>query len=143
MRTGGDMVLTRTRLRRRPTIPVLGVLVAVLAATMTLALSTAPRAHDVQTADSVRDTAVGTEVVAFRAKANNRYVTAENTGKSSLIANRTAIGSWETFDLIHVNSTDVYLRAHANGKLVAPKPPALLLLSATAMFLDVGRRSNS
>jgi hypothetical protein len=28
-------------------------------------------------------------------------VTAENAGASSLIANRTAIGPWEEFDLIH------------------------------------------
>jgi hypothetical protein len=31
---------------------------------------------------------------------NNRYVTAENAGASSLIANRTAIGTWEQFDLV-------------------------------------------
>jgi hypothetical protein len=32
---------------------------------------------------------------------NNDYVTAENAGASALIANRTAIGPWEEFDLIH------------------------------------------
>ena len=115
---GEASTTTKTRVRRRPITPVLGVLVAVLAVTLALALSTAAQAHDVQMADSVSDAAAATEVVAFRAKANNQYVAAENAGNSSLIANRTAIRSWETFDLIHVNSTDVYLRAHANGKFV-------------------------
>jgi len=115
---GEASTTTKTRVRRRSITPVHGVLVAVLAVTLALALSTAAKAHDVQMADSVSDAAAATEVVAFRAKANNQYVAAENAGNSSLIANRTAIRSWETFDLIHVNSTDVYLRAHANGKFV-------------------------
>jgi hypothetical protein len=34
--------------------------------------------------------------------ANNRYVTAENAGAQPLIANRTAIGGWEQFDLITI-----------------------------------------
>ena len=112
------MIVTKTPLRRGSTTPVLGVLVAVLAAALALAPSTAPQAHDARMADSVRDAAATTEVVALRAKANNQYVAAENAGKSSLIANRTAVRSWETFDLVHVNSTDVYLRAHANRKFV-------------------------
>jgi len=47
---GGDLIGTKTRLRRRSTAPVLGVLVAVLAATLALALSTAPQARDAQMA---------------------------------------------------------------------------------------------
>jgi hypothetical protein len=39
--------------------------------------------------------------ISLRAAANNDYVTAENAGASSLIANRTAIGPWEEFDLIN------------------------------------------
>jgi len=35
--------------------------------------------------------------------ANNMIVTAENAGASSLIANRTAIGTWEQFTLIADN----------------------------------------
>jgi hypothetical protein len=38
--------------------------------------------------------------VSLRANANNNYVTAENAGAAPLIANRTAIGPWEEFDLI-------------------------------------------
>ena len=38
--------------------------------------------------------------VSLFALADNLYVTAENAGASPLIANRTAIGTWEQFDLI-------------------------------------------
>jgi beta-glucosidase len=39
--------------------------------------------------------------VSLRAHANNDYVTAENAGAAALVANRTAIGPWEEFDLIN------------------------------------------
>ena len=42
----------------------------------------------------------GNGSVCFRALVNNNYVTAENAGAAPLIANRTAIGPWEEFDLI-------------------------------------------
>ncbi|GAB3871103.1 hypothetical protein GCM10027610_134020 [Dactylosporangium cerinum] len=38
--------------------------------------------------------------VALRAVVNGRYVCAENAGAAALIANRTAIGAWESFDLL-------------------------------------------
>ncbi|MGS0685665.1 fascin domain-containing protein [Nakamurella sp. GG22] len=118
MLAAGDVVVTKIRLRWDPRTPVHAALVALLAATLILALSAAPRGHDAQMADSIGVAAAATEVVALRAKANDRYVAADNVGKAPLIANRTVIGPWETFDLIHVNSTDVYLRAHANGRFV-------------------------
>ena len=37
--------------------------------------------------------------VSLLAHANGRYVAAENAGGAPLIANRTAIGQWETFGL--------------------------------------------
>src|SRR6201999_3823866 len=40
------------------------------------------------------------QVVTLRAGVNNDYVTAENGGAAALIANRTAIGVWEQFDLL-------------------------------------------
>ena len=43
---------------------------------------------------------VKTPVISLRAHANGMIVTAENAGARPLIANRTAIGSWEEFDLI-------------------------------------------
>ena len=57
-------------------------------------------------------------VVSFRAMANNDYVTAENAGASPLIANRTAIGTWEEFDLINNSDGSVSFRAHANSMYV-------------------------
>jgi beta-glucosidase len=56
--------------------------------------------------------------ITLRAHANNQYVTAENAGAAALIANRTAIGPWETFDEIDLGGGQVALRAHANNKYV-------------------------
>ncbi|MFC4035361.1 GDSL-type esterase/lipase family protein [Streptomyces polygonati] len=60
----------------------------------------------------------GTTVVSLRAHADNQYVTAENAGAAALIANRAAIGLWETFDEIDLGGGQVALRAHANNKYV-------------------------
>jgi hypothetical protein len=66
-----------------------------------------------------RDGGGGTSmVVSFRAYANGRLVTAEHAGAQPLIANRTAIGGWEQFDLIDLGGGNVALRAHANGRYV-------------------------
>ena len=56
--------------------------------------------------------------VSLRAHANNRYVCADNTGTSPLIANRTSIGPWETFDLLDAGGGNVALRSHANNLIV-------------------------
>ena len=56
--------------------------------------------------------------VSFKARANARWVTAESGGGAPLIANRTAIGPWEQFDLILLGGTAVALLAHANGAFV-------------------------
>jgi hypothetical protein len=57
-------------------------------------------------------------VVSFRAMANNMIVTADNAGASPLIANRTAIGTWEQFDLINNSNGTISFRAHANNMIV-------------------------
>ncbi len=59
-----------------------------------------------------------TRVVSLRAHANGQYVCAESAGTQPLIANRTAIGSWEQFDLIDLGNGNVALRSHANGGYV-------------------------
>ena len=56
--------------------------------------------------------------VAFRARVNSRYVVAESAGAKPLIANRTAIGLWEQFDVIDAGGGFVALRSRANGKYV-------------------------
>jgi TAT (twin-arginine translocation) pathway-exported protein len=58
-------------------------------------------------------------VVSLRARADNNYVTAENAGASPLIANRTAIGGWEQFDVLDAGGGQIALRAHANGLIVS------------------------
>ncbi len=59
-----------------------------------------------------------TPVISLRAHANGDYVTADNAGASPLIANRTAIGPWESFDEIDLGNGNIALRAHANNMIV-------------------------
>jgi hypothetical protein len=59
-----------------------------------------------------------TGVVSLRARVNSRYVAAENAGAQPLIANRTAIGGWEQFDLVNLAGGNVALQARVNGMFV-------------------------
>ncbi|MEV0406020.1 hypothetical protein [Actinoallomurus sp. NPDC050550] len=67
---------------------------------------------------------VSHKVISLRMVGKKRYVTAENAGAKALIANRTAIGPWEQFDLIDAGRGKVALRSHANNHFVtAGKAP--------------------
>jgi hypothetical protein len=81
-------------------------------------------------------TGTGT-VVSLRAMANNMIVTAENAGASPLIANRTAIGAWEEFDLLDAGNGNVALRAHANNMIVTAENAgaSALIANRTAIGL--------
>ncbi|MFL9875615.1 twin-arginine translocation signal domain-containing protein [Paraburkholderia megapolitana] len=57
-------------------------------------------------------------VVSFTARVNNLIVTADSAGTAPLIANRTAVGQWEQFDMVNAGNGDIALLAHANGKYV-------------------------
>jgi hypothetical protein len=57
-------------------------------------------------------------VISLKAHANGDYVTADNAGASPLIANRTAIGPWESFDEMDLGNGNIALRAHANNMIV-------------------------
>lgn len=57
--------------------------------------------------------------VALRSRATDLYVCAENAGAAPLIANRAAIGGWETFTRIDNADGSVSFRAQANGRYVA------------------------
>lgn len=73
-------------------------------------------------------------VVAFRAHANSRLVTAENAGAAALIANRTAIGTWERFDQVDAGGGFIALRAHANNRYVcAANTTTSLIANQTAI----------
>jgi hypothetical protein len=73
----------------------------------------------VRAAVTTRAVTSGPEVISLRSHANGRYVTADNAGSSPLIANRTAIGSWEQFDLIDDGGGYFSLKSHANGQYVS------------------------
>jgi len=56
--------------------------------------------------------------VGLRAHANNRFVCADQAGAAPLIANRAAIGPWETFTTVPQPDGTVALRAAVNGRYV-------------------------
>jgi hypothetical protein len=56
--------------------------------------------------------------ISLRAHANSLYVCADNAGANPLIANRTAIGPWETFDVLDAGNGNIALRSHANNLIV-------------------------
>ena len=60
----------------------------------------------------------GYQAGSLRARVNSRYVAAESAGTAPLIANRTAIGPWERFDVIDLGGGNIALRAGVNGKYV-------------------------
>ncbi len=57
-------------------------------------------------------------LVSLRARANSQYVCAENAGAEPLVANRTAVGPWEQFDLVDLGGGAVALRSRANDQYV-------------------------
>jgi type 1 glutamine amidotransferase len=75
--------------------------------------------------------------VALRSRANGQYVCAENAGNNPLIANRAAVGSWETFALIRNGDGTVSLRATVNNRYVTAENAgaAALIANRTAIGL--------
>lgn len=61
---------------------------------------------------------MGSNRVALKSLANNKYVCAENAGASPLIANRDQAGIWETFELHYLPDNKVSLKSIANQKYV-------------------------
>lgn len=61
----------------------------------------------------------GGDMIALKAVANDRYVAAENVGSEPLVANRTGIGFWETFTLVHNQDGTVSFRSYANDLYVS------------------------
>lgn len=57
-------------------------------------------------------------VVTLRARVNGRFVTAIPRGPLPLIADRSAIGPWEQFDLVNRGAGNVALRSRSNGRYV-------------------------
>jgi beta-glucosidase len=86
------------------------------AGTHTIAVGASSR--DLRLTGTVVIGAGATPVISLRAHSNARLVTAESAGAQPLIANRTAIGPWEQFDMIDAGNGNIALRAHANSLLV-------------------------
>ena len=60
---------------------------------------------------------VNSTVIALRSHANGKYVCAENGGNGPLIANRSQINAWETFQMVDRGNGKIALVA-VNGKYV-------------------------
>jgi hypothetical protein len=74
-------------------------------------------------------------VISLKAHANGDYVCVDNAGAAALIANRTAIGVWESFDLINNADGSISLRSHANNDYVTAENAgaAALIANRTAI----------
>ncbi|MFJ5259541.1 glycosyl hydrolase family 95 catalytic domain-containing protein [Streptomyces sp. NPDC088387] len=57
--------------------------------------------------------------IALRAQANNQYVSAAGAGAQPLIANATAVGTWERFERVDLGSGNIALKSGINGKFVS------------------------
>jgi beta-glucanase (GH16 family) len=58
------------------------------------------------------------QTVSIRASANTSFVSAENAGASPLVANRTAVSTWEQFRVIANSDGTISLQATINGRFV-------------------------
>lgn len=83
-----------------------------------------------QRINSTSSNSVAIRRIALQAAANNKYVCADNAGQLPLIANRIAIGPWETFELIDLGNGNVALQAAANSKIVTAESAGQLPLIA-------------
>lgn len=68
-------------------------------------------------------------IMSLRAKANGRIVSAEAAGTSWLIANRTAVGPWEQFQMYDLGNNRVALRSVVNGFTAAEAAGAQPLIA--------------
>ncbi|ADE54017.1 beta-agarase [Coraliomargarita akajimensis] len=70
------------------------------------------------------DTSLIGQTIALKAKANNKYVCADNVDpvNRTLWANRTAVGGWEKFVVVDAGGGLIALKANANGKYVSSDP---------------------
>ncbi len=61
----------------------------------------------------------GTKLVAIKSMANGKYVNAENSGSSSLIASQIQVVSSAKFEMIDLGNGNVALKSKSNGKFVS------------------------
>jgi hypothetical protein len=111
----GQIALTPTR----PTAPVAGTTTtgAGLRSHANQKFVTSALVATATTPDRFTITDLGGGNVSLKAS-NGKYVCAENAGADPLVANRDAVGQWETFALIHNPDGSVSFKSAANGKYV-------------------------
>lgn len=82
-----------------------------------------PAVNDVLV-DYVRVYQAGTtnQISSLRAAANGTFVSADNAGASTLVANRTTVSTWEQFRVIDNGDGTVSLQAVINGLFVTADP---------------------
>jgi hypothetical protein len=82
-------------------------------------------------AESFRPQALGGDRFAFLSEPLGKYVSAEDQARAPLVANRQAIGGWESFTVIPVRplqpGTRVALQASVNQNYVAPDSQGILV----------------
>ena len=81
-------------------------------------------------------------IVAFKAVANCKFVTAENGGDAALIANRTTAGLWEKFVLTNLGNGYYTLRAIADNKYVTAENSGATPLIANRYYPSVWESFN-
>ena len=77
-----------------------------------------------------------TQTVGFKSMANSKYVCAEDGGNTPLIANRSYVGHWESFDLIYNNDGTISLHAKANNKYVSLESNLTLIANKSTIAGD-------
>jgi GH25 family lysozyme M1 (1,4-beta-N-acetylmuramidase) len=74
---------------------------------------------------------------ALQSVVNGRYVCAEHAGAAPLVANRSAIGGWETFDLVDAGGGYTALRSQANSRYVSAESAGAAPLVASRLSIGV------
>ncbi|MCX5844362.1 MAG: hypothetical protein NT022_11585, partial [Deltaproteobacteria bacterium] len=60
-----------------------------------------------------------TKMISLKSMANGKYVSAGNGGAAPLVANSTAVGLSETFEIVSMDLGKIALKSTANGKFVS------------------------
>lgn len=77
-----------------------------------------------------------TQVAAIRSNINGSYVCAENGGADALLADRSAIGGWEQFEIIPQSDGTVAIKSLANNMYVACELDNGNILKARSSLVD-------
>ena len=61
------------------------------------------------------------------------FVSAESAGNAPLVADRTSLGQWETFDFVIISGQWIALKAKINGKYVTRQANGVLQATSTTL----------